>query len=618
MPAISEILDSVSVPSLIKDSLIKSGAFEKTSRGLRYYSGGFTVVFPVFANNEMWAFRCWHSELGNVRKRFKIISDYLNSLKSPYFCDFFYCDEGIVVDGKIYPTTRMKWVEGETINKYVENHIDEPEKLKSLASSFITMIEYLHEHKIAHGDLQHGNIIVNNGELKLVDYDSVFVPGLEGSTDIIIGKADYQHPNRKDAHITSDKIDYFSELIIYLSILALAEKPELLNQFSIEDSMLFHGSDWSDFTGSQIYKNLSSIDNGDIQLLLGILVDYLKEDDITKLRPFTQVWNDLVKEPIIQSLKCGNNGVVYNGVDASVSWEIENFSSVYLNGEEIEPGINCVKQKFLSDSVIELQLRNGLHRVSRFLNVQIVNSPTISFASNKLKLRKENGEVETANLSWSVTDAHSVIVKQGSRVLSTRHAESHHIINPQVDTIYTISVIGLDKHTEFSKSISILVRDVSCITLESDKNFSLPGVPITISWSVTNAKWAKLNDNSIPLKGKTAFSPETDTEFILSVEDDFGIKTECVKVRMLPLPVVRSILVDTPNINKSVNVQLNLPHFESIPTIPIVETRFESLTVPYVPDLKTNGLFVELPNPTKDTLITRVSEFINRIFGKKP
>ena len=101
MPSISEILDTVQVTNLIKDPVIKQGIFERNARGLRFYSGGFTVVFPVTVGTEKWAFRCWHANLGNVRNRFKIVADYLNRLNSSYFCDFHYYDEGIVIEGKM-------------------------------------------------------------------------------------------------------------------------------------------------------------------------------------------------------------------------------------------------------------------------------------------------------------------------------------------------------------------------------------------------------------------------------------------------------------------------------------------------------------------------------------
>lgn len=614
MPTISDILESVSVPELIKDDFIRNGRFETTSHGLRYYSGGFTVVFPVNVNGEKWAFRCWHNELGNVRNRFNIVSNYLSSISSSYFSQFHYKDEGIIVAGRIYPTTRMKWIEGETINKYIENNAYDSSAIKALADSFLKMIEYLHEKKIAHGDLQHGNIIVHNGSIKLVDYDSIFVPGLEGNPDIIVGKADFQHPKRKEIRVVSEKLDYFSELVIYLSILSISKKPEILRDFSIDDSLLFHASDWNDFEKSRIFKVLNAIDDDEIRLLLLILSDYLKEDNINNLRPFTDVRTDMMKIPIIHSFRCGKaSGIVYKDLETELKWKVENFTKIYIDGKEVDSGASSKKIKLSEDKEIVIRVQNGLNSVSQSINVKVVEPPVISFSVNKLRLRRNNGNVEPAYLSWKVNNAHAISVLEGDNILSNESSAKSFIVNPQIDTIYWIEVIGLDKITKFTKGVRVIIRDSSDVSFESDKLFSLPGVPITLTWDVKNAISVRLNDKEVSLKGKTVFTPEVDTEYVLSVVDEFETKTERVKVRMLPLPVIQSIMVNTPEINKSVKIIYKMPDFKFTPKLPVIKTKFAEIDIPEVVDLKKSGLFVELPVIKKPNFSSRISRFIKRI-----
>jgi len=52
--------------------------------------------------------------------------------------------------------------------------------LQQLAERFRTMVSRLKEAGIAHGDLQHGNILVIDDDYKLVDYDGIYVPSLNG------------------------------------------------------------------------------------------------------------------------------------------------------------------------------------------------------------------------------------------------------------------------------------------------------------------------------------------------------------------------------------------------------------------------------------------------------
>lgn len=289
MPSVVDIIQSIQVPQLIKDSFICKGrpVLDKRGRPI-HYTGGFAVAFPFMVNGEKWAFRCWSADIGNIENRLITLSKELSNQNLPYFCDFTYEAEGITINGEIFPTTRMRWIDGQTIKDYLCNNKDDSNKIKQLANSFLTMCNELHKWKIAHGDLQHGNILVDDiGNLFLIDYDSVYLPALKGAEDIISGLADYQHPKRKDNKQASEKLDYFSELIIYLSILSIAEAPSLVEKYKVDDAdrLLFTKEDFEDITNSQIYKDISSLGK-QFQELLDVLEEYLKCNSIDDLLPF--------------------------------------------------------------------------------------------------------------------------------------------------------------------------------------------------------------------------------------------------------------------------------------------------------------------------------------------
>lgn len=617
MLSISDILDTVQVANLIKDPVIKQGVFERNARGLRFYSGGFTVVFPVTVGTEKWAFRCWHADLGNVRNRFKIVADYINRLNSSYFCDLHYYDEGIIIEGKIYPTTRMRWVEGKTLNQYILDNKSNQACLLSLASEFITMIDFLHKHKIAHGDLQHGNIIVHNGEIKLVDYDSIFVPGLEGSSDIIIGKADFQHPKRKNLKLASAKLDYFSELIIYLSIIAIAKNPSLLNKYSLDDSLLFNASDWIDFKRSGIYMDLKDQDS-EIDLLLQILEEYLNEDDISNLEPFSDLCRKRQRRPIIRNFSCGKaNDIVYKGEESEIVWDVDNVTEQFIDDISIPIGITSQKRIFTNNIKIKLTLHNGLNVVSETKLVKVVDKPTLKLCASNTKLKKKKSEVEHVTLKWSVSNAQSVVLRCGTQILSESTKERSFKVNPQEDSTYELIAVGLDGKTEFKKSIKILVREPAEVVFKADKNFTLPGVPITLSWLVNNANSVALDGRKVSNEGKLSFAPKKDTNYRLMVKDTFGNKDYFVEIKMLPLPFIKSILVNTPRIDREVIIQYQTPQFEMVPDIPRIDTDFVKIDVPMIPNLKQTGLFVEIIKTPQNVLSQRLSKFFKRLFKIK-
>lgn len=287
---IQDIINSVSVPALIKDEFIKRGTFARLKNGdLQACVGGFSIVFPVEVDDSKWAFRCWHHTLDNDQARIKLLSAELKKSGLAYFIDFEYEDKGIVVNGAVYPTTRMKWINGRDIKNYICYNRNNRHKLFELASNFFAMTQDLHRLSIAHGDLQHENIIVNPyGKIFLIDYDSMYVPTLSymNSKNSTNGKEGYQHPARENCVYSNPTLDYFSEVVILTSILAIAYNPGLIDKYDMDnsDTMLFKKADFRSFSSSKIYSDLSSM--GDIfVVLLNVLSSYLRKRDITNIDP---------------------------------------------------------------------------------------------------------------------------------------------------------------------------------------------------------------------------------------------------------------------------------------------------------------------------------------------
>jgi len=278
------------------------------------FTGGFTLVFQLTKGLTKWAFRVWHCGFKQQKGRFRKISQYLVNKELPYFADFIYDENGLFVSGEPVDTIRMKWLEGDLLKKYIEKNIDNPDELKFLAATFLEMFNSLHEHNISHGDLQHGNILIDeHGNILLIDYDSVCVPDIEGYEELVTGLKGYQHPSRlKDESKASLKADYFSELIIYLSLCAIAENPDLWDKYSVNDTevLLFNENDFENIQQSNIYKELSNSKSNTIKSLLKILVEYLNEESYLNLKPFAkhkdfiESW-DIKSKPVSKCSRCG-------------------------------------------------------------------------------------------------------------------------------------------------------------------------------------------------------------------------------------------------------------------------------------------------------------------------
>lgn len=294
--SIAEYSASINTPQMIKANMLMGGSpVKKHGRQIKY-SGGFCVVFPFETATKKYAVRCWHINLKDIQNRTKLISEALKSTSLPYFVGFEYIPNGIQTAQGAQDIVVMEWVNARTLKKYIADNIHHPSKIVALANSFKTMVADLHSHHLAHGDLQHGNILVkDDGGIILVDYDSMYVPALFGYSDEIKGLAGYQHPSRWNNKTINETIDYFSELIIYTSLLALSKFPKLWYELNLEDTetLIFTSEDISSKGNSKIFNVLEC--DQELQPLSIKLKSFLQKTSITELEPLENVVLDKQK-----------------------------------------------------------------------------------------------------------------------------------------------------------------------------------------------------------------------------------------------------------------------------------------------------------------------------------
>lgn len=292
-PSRADIVTAMRNPhvSFKANELIGGSVIQKGSRIIQF-SGGYTTVFPFHTKDlKKVAVRCWIAEIGDAKKRSQEISTYLNALNNPYFCDFQFLDDAILINGSVHPVVVMDWVDGKPLKEYINDNISSLKSiLPKIAHSFKQMVEYFHKENIAHGDLQHGNILVKeDGSLIIIDYDSMFIKPLEGFADEIKGLPGYQHPSRHQNRYLNHKLDYFSELIIYLSLLAFGQYPNLWNKYYETEDLLFSKNDFHNPSNSQIINALLSSSNQTIKELTQRLKEQLTKTDLMDLQPLEQL-----------------------------------------------------------------------------------------------------------------------------------------------------------------------------------------------------------------------------------------------------------------------------------------------------------------------------------------
>ncbi|HWS88094.1 MAG TPA: Ada metal-binding domain-containing protein [Pyrinomonadaceae bacterium] len=234
-------------------------------------SGQFAYVFklnPGDAGGETLAVRCFRGFLGDREERYRALDAHLNANRIASLPRFKYLSKGILVAGRRYPVLVMEWVEGSTLDVYLDEAVGRREALLHLADEWVRLISALREANVAHGDLQHGNIIVEGGRLRLVDLDGMYVPALSGFKASEVGHQHYQHPARDVTHFSADT-DNFSALVVYLSLISLAERPELWREHH-DENLLFARADFAAPEASALFPKVEAI-GGEHARLAGAL-----------------------------------------------------------------------------------------------------------------------------------------------------------------------------------------------------------------------------------------------------------------------------------------------------------------------------------------------------------
>lgn len=243
-----------------KEIELQNATVKQTPLGLpSLVSGGFALTACLTTQKgSRWAIRCFHKEVPDLQERYRYISEQLSRINEDFFVKFEYQTDGIKVRSSSYPIVKMAWVDGESLSEYVEDNLSNPSVLKQLAEQIKFIGSKLRKLQMAHGDLQHGNILVrNNGRLVLIDYDGIYVPNMPYKQSNEIGHIAFQHPERNNLFF-NEKIDNFSIITIYISFLCLANfnAKQIWQKYHTGENLIFSRKDYQDPANSTLFSDL--------------------------------------------------------------------------------------------------------------------------------------------------------------------------------------------------------------------------------------------------------------------------------------------------------------------------------------------------------------------------
>lgn len=257
---------------------LKSASIVTNKLGLpKVCSGAFAIVYELKTGRDTWAIRCFTKDVGDLQERYAAIAEHLKSVRLPQFVPFDYLKDGIRVNGKVYPIMKMQWVEGVPLTRYVEENLVDPKRLLALAEQFGELSAHLERQRIGHGDLSADNVLMAGDEVRLIDYDGMFVPRLGGRKARELGNPAFQHPKRHEG-IYGPEIDRFATLVIATALAGLAADPSLWLRHGSGNGLLFSPVDLRDPKASPLFRSLFGCSDATVKGLAAELAKWCQAD----------------------------------------------------------------------------------------------------------------------------------------------------------------------------------------------------------------------------------------------------------------------------------------------------------------------------------------------------
>jgi hypothetical protein len=260
-PQITDYQEAVQHPQVaFVDPELKQGTVAENNLGLPLVmSGGFALTYAVTTARRKCAVRCFHREIPAIQQKYDAIAKKLRAVPNGYFVGFDFQQSGIRVRQATFPIVRMDWVEGDTMGIWLDRHIDDPRGLEKARMEFLSIARFLAQKGIAHGDIQNGNVMVENGSVKLIDYDGMFVPGMQPGHGSETGHRHFQHPERRVSDF-GPQMDRFSFIALDLSLRAIIEDKSLYPKYREGgETIIFKANDFADPGHSAIFGQLAAM-----------------------------------------------------------------------------------------------------------------------------------------------------------------------------------------------------------------------------------------------------------------------------------------------------------------------------------------------------------------------
>ena len=211
------------------------------------WSGAFATIFRLeLPGQEPLALRCFTQEVAGLGERYQAMEAFREACPQAlgrHLLQTVLLEQGIWVEGAWHPVIVMPWCAGMPLDPWAAAMLRAPDRLRGLQQALRALAAASEAAGFLHGDLQHGNILVDGQDKPiLVDYDNVFPPGCAHLPRTTAGLPSFRHPGA-DGATPVLALDRFAQLILHAALEILIQAPELFEARKDIEGLVFRAAD---------------------------------------------------------------------------------------------------------------------------------------------------------------------------------------------------------------------------------------------------------------------------------------------------------------------------------------------------------------------------------------
>lgn len=324
-----------------------------------YEKGRNAIVFKTQLNSNFYAIRFFLHDDPELFERYYQVQNFLNAKHLPWKVSFEFLDK------EFYPALKSDWIDGLNFAQYLDSIIKDPALIGQLQSKLTDLSVSLEENGIGHGNLTPHHIwIFKKGQdyiLKLIDYDSMFIPSFKGKNSLSVGTASFQHPLRLTSDF-SETTDRFSFWIFLTALEAFKTEPFLWtnamqNGYERPKKILFSFRDLAVPQQSETFQMLLSYDSEALKFYTHKLIEFCNAKSLASIEK-----PRLFGQKNIYSDRKNERAIINTGTDIDPLWQnkTEPFLTAYISASPALTTVEAKENQSLKkkDEIIRTELKS--------------------------------------------------------------------------------------------------------------------------------------------------------------------------------------------------------------------------------------------------------------------